>query len=141
MTESARAKTVITQAPQRDATPFFIHETAFTLKGMFEALRNSIIAGAIIVLGLWPQDNWSIGIHRPGHGHSQALAWALIGFGFVLFTLNIVQSLWQLHSVFKKMNVLDRGDESFIPMVAQFILALITPMIIIFIAGLGFIRR
>lgn len=132
---------MISTALLRYADPFFSHEETFTLKGLFDALRNSIIAGGIIVLGLWPQDNWSTAIHRPGHGHSQSLAWILIGFGFLLFALIIVQSLWQLHSVFKKMNALDCSDDSFIPMVAQFILAITTPVIIILIAGFGFIPR
>lgn len=92
MAESARTKIEITPTLQRYVIPFFVHD-AFTLKSVFEALRNSIIAGAIIVLGLWPQDNWSVGVHRPGNYNSQVLAWALVGFGIVLFALNIVQSL------------------------------------------------
>ena len=125
---------------QPDSTPFSFHETTFTLKAFFDSLRNTIIAAGIMALGVLPPSSWSIGGIDPSAGQSQALSRALISFGAFAFALNLVQSVWQMHSVLKKLQPSDQFEDFRIVIIGQLILASITPVMIVLILGMQFNR-
>ena len=71
---------------------FFQYESAFTLKSVFDNIRNSSIAAGIIVLGFWTMDHSS-----PAHvvfGANEANKWSilLMAFGILMLALSLIQS-------------------------------------------------